>query len=384
MVQLENAPKLVLTARIFRNIEDVPSYEWKAAFPDTLNGYDFLKTIEQSEFDQFSFYYILIYSEDRLVAAAPCFLMTYPLHTTVQGKFKKILGLLGKIFPGVFNLKILISGSPVCPGVIPIEVEEKNAVMKMIADSMEEISKEEKVTAIAFKDILEEHFPVFDALLEKDFFKVKTFPGVSMDIPFTSFDHYLKSLSSSTRYDLKRKFKKVDTLPKIEFRVSNHLEGLWDEAYELYLQTFLKSDIQFEKVPKDFFRNLSVNMPEQVRYFQWYINGKLEAFECCLTAGDTLMAEYIGLNYSVAHEYHLYFVRFRDLLNWCIENKIKKFDTGMMSYEPKKRLGFKADPFSAYVRHRNSLIHPIFKKICPFLEPGNFDQALREIELESV
>jgi len=383
MLLVTDAPKQTFITRVFRKIEDISREEWNRVFPDVLEGYDFLKTIAQSGFDQFSFYYIMVYHEDVPVSVVPCFLMVYPFSTTVQGKLKAIFEFLEKFFPRFFNLKVLISGSPVCQSRIRIQADDKAAVTKAILDSLEKIAKKESAPVIAFKDISEGQYPEFKRLLNQGFFKIQTFPSVVMDISFASFEEYLKGLSQSTRYDLKRKFKKVQTLSKIEFRVSNHLEGLWDEAYELYQQTFLKSDIHFEKAPKDFFKNLTYNMPDRVKYFQWYIHDKLAAFECCLISNDTLIAEYIGLDYRVAHEYHLYFVRFRDLLNWCLQNKIKKWDAGMMSYEPKKRLGFKAGLFFAYVRHRNRLLHPLFEKVCRFLNPSNFDKALKGIQQEN-
>ena len=77
-----------LTIKITRKIEQIPSQEWGRVYPDILESYYFFKTIDESNFSGFSFYYILVYKESPLVGAVPCFFMDYPLDTAIQGPFK--------------------------------------------------------------------------------------------------------------------------------------------------------------------------------------------------------------------------------------------------------------------------------------------------------
>jgi predicted N-acyltransferase len=109
----------------------------------------------------------------------------------------------------------------------------------------------------------------------------------------------------------------------------------------------------------------------------WFIDNRLVAFNLCLTSGDILIGEYVGFDYSLAHEHHLYFVRSRDVTTYCIENGIKKYYTGATDYEPKKRLGSKIIPLYTYVKHRNRLLNPILKIVCKFLSPHDFDKNLK-------
>jgi hypothetical protein len=59
-------------------------------------------------------------------------------------------------------------------------------------------------------------------------------------------------------------------------------------------------------------------MPERVRFFVWRRSGKAVAFGECIVHGDTMYAEYLGLDYSVALRLHLYHYVFRDLVKWGI------------------------------------------------------------------
>ena len=183
-----------------------------------------------------------------------------------------------------------------------------------------------------------------------------------MDINFASFDEYLKTLSSVSRSGLKRKLKKIESQVKIDLEITNKPdEGTLSEIYALYLQTYEKQEIGLEKLSIDFFRNISKNMPDETEFFLWKINNKLVAFAFCLVSGDYFIDYYLGFDYSIAYKYNLYFVRFRDLINWCIENKIKKYEMGQTGYESKRRLGFRLIPLCIYVKHRSKLFNPVFK-----------------------
>ena len=120
-------------------------------------------------------------------------------------------------------------------------------------------------------------------------------------------------------------------------------------------------------------------MPDETKFFLWRMDGKLVAFALCLVSGDYFIDYYLGFDYSVAYQYHLYHVRFRDLMKWCIENKIKKYDMGYTAYEPKRRLGFNLVPLTVYAKHRNKLFNPFLKILGYLLQPANFEPVFKEL-----
>jgi predicted N-acyltransferase len=134
----------------------------------------------------------------------------------------------------------------------------------------------------------------------------------------------------------------------------------------------------FEMLPMSFFRNVPKHMPDRTKYFLWRLDGKLVAFLFCLVSDELLIDYYVGLDYGIAHKYHLYFLKFRDVLNWCIKHKIKRYEMGITGYEPKRRLGFEFIPLYLYVKLRNRALRPIFNTVCQFLKFENFDQSLKE------
>lgn len=373
--------KNMLSTRVVRRIEEIPKDEWDKVFPDVLDGYSFFKSIDESDFKQFSFRYILVYDKDTLVGVAPCFVMNYPLDTSISGPIKHFIDFVRRCIPNIFTIRSVVCGVPMGQGKIGI-AGQADEVVRAICACMNEIARDEKAPTMAFKDFGRDYTAILDTLLEDDFSRFDSLPSAEMEINFKNFDQYLMGLSHATRYDLRRKFKKVDGHMKMEMDVVNRLtDEMLPEVYRLYLDTIEKhDDIGFEIVPIEFFKNISRNMPEKTRFFLWRMDKKLVAFVFALASEDFLSTYYLGLDYSIAYQYHLYFTRFRDMINWCIDNKIKRCDVGVTGYEPKKRLKFGFVPLYIYAKHRNRFIRPFFKAFCNFLKFEHFDPVLKEIK----
>jgi len=367
-----------LITKVVRNAKDIAPEAWNAVFPDGMESHNYFKLIDESGFEGFLFYYIMICKEDDVVGIAPCFILNYPLDTTMGGLPKEIMAGIRKLLPALFTLKGLFCGSPIGEGKIGIVGHYRREAMDALLRGMEDLAKKENAPVLIFKDFFAEYKNVLDPAVGEGFFKVNSYPSVRIGIDFNSFDEYLKTLSAASRYDLRRKFKQTDKLAALDLDIADNADGIIDEIYGLYLQTYSKSKIKWGEIPKKFFAGISRHMKEKVRYFLWRINGKLVAFNLCLSYDDSLVSMYIGLDYSVAYKYYLYFTTFRDQINWCIQNNIKTFHSGEFAYEAKRRLGFSLVPKYYYVKHVNRLVNPFFKVLCFALKPGNFDKALKE------
>ncbi|MCM8760735.1 MAG: GNAT family N-acetyltransferase [Candidatus Omnitrophica bacterium] len=370
--------RFFLKTRVATRIDDIPRDTWDRLFPDVLESYDFFRTLDESGLEQFSFRYIIVYDKKTPVAVAPCFLVNYSLDTSINGPLRRLSNSVKKIAPNIFGLKAFVCGQPLGPGRIGI-VNDPERTLKVIVRRMEQVAKKERCAIIAFKDFEHSYTSLLDPLQKDGFLKFDSLPTTEMNVWFKDFEEYLKTLSAASRYDLRRKFRKVDGQVRIDMRIADSLDDhTLREVYKLYLEIVEKHDMGFELLPMAFFKNLSKNMPGKVKYFLWYIEGKLTAFLLCLVSEKRLIDYYVGLDYSVAHIYHLYFLKFRDVLNWCIKHGIKEYEMGITGYEPKRRLGFEFIPLYIYARLRNRALRPIFAFICQFLKFENFDPSLRE------
>lgn len=382
MIVSKRHKRLALKTRVFRRIEEIPRDAWNSVYPDVIESYDLFRTLDESGLEQFAFYYILAYDRKTVVGAAPCFLMNYSLDTTISGPLRRLSNSVKKLRPNVFSLKAFACGMPIGPGRIGLS-GDKDRVFGALVRRMEQIAKKERCAVLAFKDFGHSYAQMLDPLQKQGFFKFDSLPTTEMNIWFKDFEEYLRTLSAASRYDLRRKFRKVDGHVKLDTKIVDELDShTLHEVYRLYLDILDKHDMGFELLPMAFFKNLSKNMPKHTKYFLWHIDGKLAAFVLCLVSEERLIDYYVGLDYSVAHKYHLYFLKFRDVMNWCIKHGIKTYEMGTTGYEPKRRLGFEFVPLYLYAKLRNRWMRPMFKFFCQFLKFENFDPHLKEVRKE--
>ncbi len=375
---LENNAASDLTVKVFRKIEEISPAEWEKVYPNVLEGYYFFKSLDESNLRQFSLYYIMVYRDQVPVGATSCFMMDYSIETTVQGVFRKALMSLKKIFPGALTLRTLMCGQPIGQGQIGF-CWNKHKVFEAILSCLEKIAIDEKASIIAFKEFDKTYAELFLDLNKKGYYRFSSVPNTKKAISFKNFDEYLMTLSYATRYDLKRKFKKVDGHVDLKLEISNDLKGSLEEAHALYMQMIHQHEMGFETMPKEFFKKIAENMPEKTKFFLWRMDKKLVAFAFCLVSEDYFLDYYLGLDYSVAYDCHLYFVRFRDMMKWCIDHKMKVYEMGCTNYDPKKRLDFQFVPLDIYAKFRDKRFNSLSKYVCELIKPENFDPVLKEV-----
>ncbi len=382
MIVSRRHKKLGLRTRVVRRISDIPADDWHKVFPPVLESYDFFRTLDESGLSQFTLYYIMVYDHQAPVGATTCFLMDYSLDTSISGPCKRITSAIKKINPRILSLKALLCGNPLAMGRIGIAGDPKAAV-HVILRRMEQIAKKNKASVVGFKDFDESSAKTLDPLRKEGFSRFDSLPGTELDVSFKDFESYLKTLSGATRYDLRRKFKKVDNRVPIGMEVVDSLkDDMLRDVYRLYMEVVNKHDMGFEVISMDFFRNISKNMPGKAKFFLWKIEGRLVAFLFCLVSDGLLIDHYAGFDYAVAHAYHLYFIKFRDTLDWCMKNGIKKYEMSQTGYETKIRLGFTLTSFYIYARLRNRMLRPVFAFFCQFLKFENFDPYLKQLKRE--
>jgi predicted N-acyltransferase len=234
------------------------------------------------------------------------------------------------------------------------------------------------VGLMVLKEFPDNYRDVLSCFTRSGFTRIPSMPLTVLNIRYSSFDEYLqKTLNSATRSKLRRKFRATVDVP-IELTVSNNVTPIVDEIYPLYLQVYHRSKLHFEKLTKEYFCQLGKLMPDRVRFFVWRHNGKAVAFGECMVHGETMFAEYLGLDYSVALRLHLYHYVFRDLVKWGIANGYKSFQSSGLNYDPKLHLRHRLKPVDLYVRHTSSVINVALRMALPWLEPTRYDKTLRK------
>jgi predicted N-acyltransferase len=184
-------------------------------------------------------------------------------------------------------------------------------------------------------------------------------------------------LSKVFRKNLRRKLRALDDAPPVTMEVLSDATSLVDELFPLYWQTYSRSDFKFEELNKEYFCQIGQRLPDRVRYFIWRQQGRIIAFNLCLVHDGTLYDLDVGLDYAVALDLHMYFVTWRDVIEWCLKNGVKTYHTGPLNYDPKSHLKLSLIPQDLYARHNSPLLNPFFKLAIKYLEPTRHDPVLQ-------
>ena len=267
-----------------------------------------------------------------------------------------------KFFPNFLKIKILCIGSPITDH-LKYGLDNKKLLTKEFSDDFFEelkiLANLEGAHIIAFKDIAEKDEKLFDDLLKNKMAKISNMPVAFNPINFDSLDDYLSQLSYSTRKDLRRKLKLRVNL-RIE-EVSGIPQNI-EEIYQLYLNTYEKSDFKFEKLTIDFFKQVPELMPNHSKYILYFKDDKLLCFNLLIFKDDVLYDKYIGLCSKSASEYDLYYLSWLYNIEFCIKHGFKIYQSGQSSDQIKSKLGSQFFNTFIYFKHRNQFVHWLLNK----------------------
>jgi predicted N-acyltransferase len=231
---------------------------------------------------------------------------------------------------------------------------------------------------IVLKEFPARYRNVLRCFVQSGFSRAPSMPMTMLNIGYDSFDAYLeKALNSSSRRKWRKKLKATAGVLDIRMSVTDNAASVVDEIYPLYLQVFDRSKMRFEKLTKDVFHQLGQRMNDKVRFFAWRSGNVLVAFSLCMVQGDSLYAEYVGFDYAVALDLHLYHYIVRDMINWGICQGYKWFRSSGLNYDPKLHMRHRLDPIDLYVRHTSTAANVILKVALPWWEPVRYDATLK-------
>ncbi len=353
---------------------------WKYAFADCRKDHRYYELVEDTLRHDFEYWYLIIADEQGSVRAIqPCFVLDQDVVAGVSPKVRSLTAFVRRAIPRFLKIRTLMVGCAVGEGHLdgPESSLASNAVA--LASTLVPHARKLRAPLIVLKEFPAKYREPLKCLLENGYCRVPSLPMTRLGLEFESFDDYMnRALNSATRRKLRKKFKAAAQAAPIEMSITNDVTTVVDEIYPLYLQVYTRSKLHFEKLTRAYFCQLGRSMPDRVRFFIWRIDSKIVAFILCMLEGDALFAEYIGLDYSVALQLHLYHYAVRDLTSWAIANGFKSLRSSGLNYDPKLHLRHLLEPIDLYVRHVSPMANRVLKAVLPLIEPTRYDPILKK------
>lgn len=273
------------------------------------------------------------------IAAQPCFFVDQDLALTAPTPVRLLLRAVRTVMPRFMRLRMLMAGCAAGEG---HPTREQLDVYR--SDLLRQAGRHRAVLAV-WKDVPSEYRPAFTG--DPRYLRIASMPATRLALEFASFEDYLaRRVSHATRKDLRRKFR---ACPPLTLEVTHELGPLANEVHALYAQVLARAKLSFERLTPDFLRELGARMPDRARFFLWRKGERLVGASICLVHDGVLYDEYLGLDYAVARDWHLYFVTFRDVLTWALAHGIREYRSTPLGYGPKLHLGFELAPLDLHI-----------------------------------
>jgi predicted N-acyltransferase len=350
---------------------------WEDALAHVAKDHRFYELAEQTLKGGFEHRYLVLSDDAGTVRGIqPVFFVQQNLVEGVPA-MRGIVDLIRRRFPRFLSMRLLMVGCVAGEGHLGVcRSGEDEWVTIALLGTIESYARASGASLIVLKDFGVGYRELLERFTANGYVRIPSMPMTTLSLRYANFEEYLATLSKATRKDLRRKFRKIEKAAPIELEVLSDVASYVDELYPLYLQVHERSPLKFERLTKDYFRALGERMPDRVRFFVWRQHGRIIAFSLTLVHDGTIYDDYLGLDYRVALDLHLYFLTFRDIVTWAIAHGLTRYCSSPLNYEPKLHLGCDLMPLDLYVHHTSPILNPIMQRALSLAGPTRHDPVL--------
>ncbi len=392
---------MTITATIHPHIRNIARADWEHCLPGEAENYDYYTAIETLAHDAYKISAIEVKNNNKTIAVAPLFTLTYRLDTPLQGKFRKFTDKIAQVFPNLLALKVLAIGSPLAERchlgfAADLNEAERNFAITTMLESLKNYAKQSGIGLIALKDLdTATQFITHNILIAHKFSVTNSLPIAVLDVPETE-TIYLSSLSPNNRSSLKRKIRAAKNLI---FECRTSIEGMEAEITALYEETREHSGYDYgdlETLPKGYFEAVmqaanGQNLNKKALMMLYWLKnentpdnkGQLIGFNLLLlhegpsSQNCKIIDKFIGRKQKEARDNNLYFVGWMDNVRYAQQHGYKMLQTGQTAYGEKLRLGSRLEPSYIYFYHRNWLLNQILRFTSRFISFDKMDTDLQ-------
>ena len=354
--------------------------EFAAIFSSHRKDHRCLQVIEETIRNGFQYRYLLLEDQrGRMHAIQPFFVLNQDLMAGTGLAVQKVMRLVRKVAPRMLTMRTLMVGLTTSEGRMGAGAEDVEWCAGALHAALGPCARRLGASMVVLKEFPSELRRDLACFSNGGYARIPSMPYTALELNFRDFDEYMQTvLSKSFRKNLRRKFRDAARLLPLSMEVVSDITPHIHVLYPLYLQVYQRSKLKFEKLTKEYLCRMGAEVPDKARFFIWRQEDRAVAFSVCTLHDDALWDEYLGMDYGVALDLHLYFLTLRDVINWCCQQGLKRYYSTALAYGPKLHLRFSLVPMDLYVRHTNRWINVIMRRALRFLEPTRSDPSLKK------
>jgi Acetyltransferase (GNAT) domain len=365
----------------FKRASQIPNGLWEACFQPPAEGLWWYETLDQSGIDdQFTIFYGLIKHLGRPVGIAPIFVMDLPVEEFAPQEFLRLLRLVGKIVPSVLFQRTLFVGSPVVEESrvgLTSDVDRRAALLSLQV-ALEKKASELHAPLIVWKDFPESSSADLNWLSQqRRFFRVTSLPNTVAEFPSHRKEDYFAAMKGSRRRKLKTKLRRGREQVALGVEIVQRPDArTLDDIFGLFWQTYEKAETKFVRLNRKFFEVVAEQQAAHFIILREEVTGEMIAFMLCFDMGGQLINGFSGMDYSRPKEWMLFFRLWEAAVDLALTRGFSAIVSGRSSYEAKIEIGHKLVPLNNYCRHRNIILHNIYRIFAQTIHWASMDEAL--------
>lgn len=191
----------------------------------------------------------------------------------------------------------------------------------------------------------------FDNKKYLDYTVGETLPTCMFNVKYKNIDDYINSLRSSYRRRILKAIKNCESIS-----ISNN-----GDVYNLYLNTYNKSDYKLEKLERGFFEKIDASKLVFIK------DNNPVGFVLLKKNKNKLIFMLCGMDYSIDTTDLYYFMLYK-IIEYAILNRCDYIDFGQTSEETKLKFGCYLEKRYFYVHHSNKILNKIASLMKGILE----------------
>lgn len=360
---------------------EAPQDLWDACFGASLEGRWWYESLERAGLDdQFTFFYAVIWKAGEAVGLAPVFVMDVPIELVAPPEAMPVLRFIGKLKPSALYQRTLFVGSPCSDeGTVGfLRGVDRRAALLSLQKALEKKARRLKTVMLVWKDFPDSFAGDLSWLAaQRGLFPMVSFPGTVVGLPSRRKEDYLASLKGSRRHLLKKKFRRSAASVAVDAEVVQQPDQrTMDEIFGLFWQTYEKSETKFERLNRKFFEAIAEQPASHFVTLREKASGEMVAFMLCFEVGERVINKFIGLDYNRPKEWLLYFRLWEAAVDWATAQGYSSIQSGQTGYAPKIETGHDLVPLTNYCRHRNFLIHRVYRHVARTVGWHTLDESL--------
>lgn len=344
----------------------------------------YLKSLEMALAGEVDFRYMLFYCDDyRPVGAAVVQILDF---VDQKNLYKDQLCVVGnkikhKLLRSM-DIKVMVCGNVFATGENGFMFKDEVSVKDRFANlskALFRLRRAEKANGQVSIMLLKEFWPT--SFNQSDMLKSDDFKDFMIDVnmvleireEWKNMDDYLASMKAKFRTKANAVFKRSKKvlvreleLPEIVDR-KNDIEALYNSVVS-------EADFKFGELNGEAFVNFKKNLGEYFSMRGFYLNDELIGFSTAFYNHEFVDAGYVGINYSLNHEYAIYQRMLYDYVEQAIlRGGIKELRFGRTAEEIKSCLGAEPKDMKLYVKHRNVVSNQLLKPIIDSISPREYE-----------